>query len=91
MLSYKNFIKPLLDFIISLTAFLILLPVFILISVILFFANNGKPFFFQKRPGKDEKIFQIVKFKTMNDKTDNEGYLLPDAKRLSLIGRFILY
>ncbi|HEV8084313.1 MAG TPA: sugar transferase [Chitinophagaceae bacterium] len=89
MLSYKNFIKPLLDFIISLTAFLILLPVFILIIVILFFANNGKPFFFQKRPGKDEKIFQIVKFKTMNDKTDNEGYLLPDAKRLSLIGRFI--
>lgn len=89
MLSYKNYIKPLLDFIISLTAFLILLPVFILISVILFFANNGKPFFFQKRPGKDEKIFEIVKFKTMNDKTDNEGYLLPDAKRLSLVGKFI--
>lgn len=89
MISYKNFIKPGLDFIIALTAFLILFPLFILITVLLFIANKGKPFYFQLRPGKDEKIFKIVKFKTMNDKADSEGYLLPDAKRLTLVGKFI--
>ncbi|PJA06310.1 MAG: lipid carrier--UDP-N-acetylgalactosaminyltransferase, partial [Flavobacteriales bacterium CG_4_10_14_0_2_um_filter_35_18] len=52
-------------------------------------ANNGKPFFFQLRPGKNGKIFKIVKFKTMNDKKDHEGNLLPDAKRLTKIGSFV--
>ncbi len=89
MISYKNFAKPVLDFIVSLVASLILLPVFILICVLLFIANKGKPFFFQLRPGKDEKIFKIMKFKTMNDKIDTEGYLLPDSKRLTSIGKFI--
>ncbi len=89
MFSYKNFIKPLLDFIISLTAFIILLPLFILIAILLFFANKGKPFFSQLRPGKNEKVFKLVKFKTMNDKSDNEGALLPDAERLTAVGRFI--
>lgn len=88
-LSYKNFIKPVLDFVISLTAFIILIPLFILISVLLFIANKGKPFFFQLRPGKNEKIFKIVKFKTMNDETDSEGNLLSDAKRLTLVGKVI--
>ncbi len=55
----------------------------------LFFANQGKPFFFQIRPGKDEKLFRIVKFKTMNDKTDSDGNLLSDAERLTTIGRFV--
>ena len=86
---YKNFIKPLLDFIISLTAFIILFPLFILIIVLLFIANNGKPFFAQLRPGKNEKIFRLIKFKTMNDKSDKEGNLLPDADRLTVIGRFV--
>ena len=86
---YKNFIKPLLDFIISLTAFIILFPLFILIIVLLFIANNGKPFFTQLRPGKNEKIFRLIKFKTMNDKSDKEGNLLPDADRLTVIGRFV--
>ncbi len=89
MLSYKNFIKPLLDFIISLTAFTILLPIFILISILLFFSNKGKPFFFQLRPGKNEKIFRLIKFKTMNDKRDKEGNLLPDANRLTAIGKLV--
>lgn len=55
----------------------------------LFFANNGKPFFFQKRPGLNERIFEIIKFKTMNDKRDKDGKLLPDAKRLTKIGSFV--
>ncbi len=89
MFSYTNFFKPFLDFIISLTAFIILLPVFIVIVIVLFIANKGKPFFFQTRPGKDGKIFKIVKFKTMNDKLDNEGFLLPDEKRMTLAGKII--
>lgn len=89
MNPYKNFIKPLLDFIISLSAFLILLPLFILITILLFITNRGKPFFFQKRPGKDAKVFQIVKFKTMSDTTDDKGYPLADANRLTLVGKFI--
>ncbi len=86
---YKNFIKPFLDVIISLSAFLILLPLFILITVLLLITNRGKPFFFQKRPGKDAKVFQIVKFKTMSDTTDGNGYPLADANRLTLVGKFI--
>ena len=89
MFSYKNFIKPLFDFIISLTIFIILLPLFILICVLLFFANKGKPFFLQSRPGEKEKIFRIVKFKTMNDRSDIDGALLPDAERLTAVGKFI--
>src|SRR5665647_1058405 len=86
---YKDYIKPLFDFIISLTAFIILFPLFILIIVLLFIANNGKPFFTQLRPGKNERIFRLIKFKTMNDKKDKEGSLLPDAQRLTLIGKFV--
>ncbi len=86
---YKKIIKPVIDFVISLTAFIILSPFFILITVFLFFTNSGKPFFLQKRPGKNEKIFRVVKFKTMNDKKDKNGNLLPDEKRLTKIGKFI--
>ncbi|WP_394265094.1 sugar transferase [Bergeyella zoohelcum] len=86
---YKTFIKPFLDFILALIGFLLLSPVFIIVTIGLFFANQGKPFFFQLRPGKDGKIFKIIKFKTMNDKKDEYGNLLPDADRLTKVGSFV--
>ena len=67
---YKHFFKRIIDFILSFTGLIILSPVFIIVTILLFFANNGKPFFFQQRPGKNEKIFKIIKFKTMNDRKD---------------------
>lgn len=69
--------------------FILLLPIFLVVTIGLYFANQGKPFFFQKRPGKNEKIFKIIKFKTMNDKTDANGQLLPDKKRLTKIGAIV--
>ena len=86
---YKNFIKPAIDFVLALVGFLFLSPVFVLVAIGLFFANDGKPFFFQFRPGKDGKIFKIIKFKTMTDKKDENGNLLPDADRLTKIGSFV--
>ena len=86
---YKNFIKPVIDFVLALVGFLFLSPVFVLVAIGLFFANDGKPFFFQLRPGKDGKIFKIIKFKTMTDKKDENGNLLPDADRLTKIGGFV--
>jgi len=68
---------------------LLLSPIFLMVTLGLSVANNGKPFFFQLRPGKDGKIFRIAKFKTMNDKKDSKGNLLPDAKRLTKIGSFV--
>ncbi|MDO5655254.1 MAG: sugar transferase [Flavobacteriaceae bacterium] len=69
--------------------FLVLLPLFFGIVLFLYFSNDGKPFFFQIRPGKNEKLFKIVKFKTMNDRKDASGALLPDADRLTAVGKFI--
>ncbi|MCL8535267.1 sugar transferase [Chryseobacterium gallinarum] len=86
---YKICIKRLSDFFIALILILILSPIFIIVTIGLFIANNGNPFFFQKRPGKNGKIFSIVKFKTMNDKKDREGNLLPDEERLTSIGSFV--
>lgn len=86
---YRSLFKPCFDIIISLIAFLLLLPIFLLIIVILFFTNNGKPFFVQKRPGKNEKIFKLLKFKTMTDEKDVNGKLLPDTKRLTAVGKFV--
>lgn len=86
---YKTFIKPIVDFSLALIGFLLLSPVFIIVTIGLFFANQGKPFFFQLRPGKDGKIFKIIKFKTMNDKKDEHGNLLPDADRLTKVGSFV--
>lgn len=86
---YQNYFKRLFDFLIALVALLLFSPVFLLVTFGLFFANNGTPFFLQTRPGKNEKLFRIVKFKTMNDKKDNEGNLLSDAERLTTIGRFV--
>lgn len=86
---YKNFIKGFLDFTAALLGLIILSPLFILITLFLYFANEGKPFFIQARPGKNGTIFHIVKFKTMNDKKDKEGKLLPDADRLTTIGALV--
>jgi len=86
---YKLIVKPLIDFLLSVIGLVILFPVLIVITVLLFIANNGKPFFFQSRPGKNGEIFRIVKFKTMNDKKDAEGKLLPDAQRLTAVGKFV--
>ena len=86
---YINFFKRLADFFSSLSAILILSPLIIILIILLAFANNGKPFFFQKRPGKNGKIFTIIKFKSMNDKTDENGELLPDIERITKIGKFV--
>src|SRR5690606_4917358 len=81
--------KRFLDILVALVGLLILSPIFILVTIGLFFANKGKPFFFQERPGLNEKIFKIIKFKSMNDRRDAEGNLLPDAARLTTIGAFV--
>lgn len=86
---YKNYIKRFFDFIIALIGLICLSPIFIVVTIGLYFANDGKPFFFQARPGLNEKIFKIIKFKTMNDKKDKDGNLLPDADRLTPIGAFV--
>lgn len=86
---YRVFLKRVFDFILALTGLLIISPVFIVFFIALAIANEGKPFFLQKRPGKSGKIFTIIKFKTMNDKTDSEGNLLPDAERLTVVGSFV--
>lgn len=86
---YSNFFKRLIDFSAAFTGFLVLLPVFIIITILLWFSNRGSAFFFQARPGKNEKLFNIIKFKTMNDKKDKNGNLLSDAERLTRFGKMI--
>ncbi|MXS69614.1 sugar transferase [Flavobacteriaceae bacterium W22] len=86
---YKIFFKRFVDFITAFLGLLILSPIFIIVTIALYFANDGKPFFFQERPGLNEKIFNIIKFKTMNDKKDPYGNLLSDAERLTPIGAFV--
>lgn len=86
---YKIFFKRIIDFFAALIGFIVLSPIFIIVTIGLFFANQGKPFFFQLRPGKDGVIFNIIKFKTMNDKKDADGNLLSDAERLTKMGSFV--
>ncbi|MFK8060002.1 MAG: sugar transferase [Polaribacter sp.] len=86
---YKRYNKRIFDFILSILWILLLSPLFITVGICLCFTNKGKPFFFQLRPGKNGKIFKIIKFKTMNDKKDSKGNLLPDVKRLTKIGLFL--
>lgn len=86
---YKTLFKRILDFIASFIGLLVLSPVFVIVTIGLFFANQGNPFFFQRRPGKNGKIFKIIKFKTMNDKRDSSGKLLSDELRLTKIGAFV--
>jgi undecaprenyl phosphate N,N'-diacetylbacillosamine 1-phosphate transferase len=86
---YKRYLKRVFDFFVALTAFMILFPIFIIVLFTLFIANKGNPFFFQTRPGKNERLFKIIKFKTMTDLKDSNGILLPDEKRLTSLGSFI--
>lgn len=86
---YRKFIKSPLDYLISLALIMFLFPVYLLIVVLLLIANGGKPFFFQPRPGKHGRIFYVLKFKTMNDKTDESGELLPPSRRITAVGRFL--
>ncbi len=86
---YKLIFKRLLDIILSLVGLLVLLPIFLIIMLLLTIANNGKPFFFQVRPGKNEKLFKIIKFKTMNDKKDSSGEFLPFNERVTKVGSFL--
>ncbi|MBV8328650.1 sugar transferase [Chryseobacterium sp.] len=86
---YKVIFKRIFDFSLSLIGLLLLSPIFLLVTAGLLFANQGKPFFFQKRPGKQGRIFSIIKFKTMNDKKDKNGHLLSDSERLTTIGSFV--
>ena len=86
---YNPFFKRVFDFLLALIGMLLFAPVFMVVTIGLFIANQGKPFFFQLRPGKNGKIFKIIKFKTMNDKKDEAGNLLSDEKRLTKIGIFV--
>jgi len=82
-------LKRIIDVLISIPGFVVLSPFFGVSALLLFFSNKGKVFFLQPRPGKDGKIFRVIKFKTMNDKRDANGNLLPDAQRLTWIGKII--
>lgn len=87
---YKNFFKRVLDFIISLLALICLSPILLVVTIWLHFANKGAgAFFLQERPGKNAKVFKIIKFKTMTDERDADGNLLPDAQRLTKVGRIV--
>lgn len=87
---YKHFFKRFFDFWISLIAIICISPILIVVTIWLHFANKGAgAFFFQERPGKDGKIFKVIKFKTMTDERDAEGNLLTDADRLTKVGKFV--
>lgn len=86
---YKTYFKGFLDFTAAFVGLILLSPIVVLTLLFLYFANQGKPFFIQPRPGKNGKIFHIIKFKTMNDKRDQNGNLLPDADRLTTVGSIV--
>lgn len=87
---YRKYFKRFFDFWISLIVLLCISPILLVVAIWLYFVNNGVgAFFLQERPGKDEKIFKVIKFKTMTDERDDEGNLLPDEKRLTKVGKFV--
>lgn len=87
---YKHFFKRFFDFWIALVALICISPILLVVTIWLHFANKGAgAFFFQERPGKDGKIFKVIKFKTMTDEKDADGNLLPDADRLTKVGSFV--
>ena len=86
---YKNYIKRILDFILSFSLLLLFSPVIVIVGIVLSIQNQGTPFFVQERPGKNERKFKIIKFKTMTDDKDKRGELLPDNERLTKLGSFI--
>ena len=86
---YQSFFKRVLDLVTAILVFILSLPIFLIVMIVLMIVNRGKPFFFQERPGKQGKIFRIVKFKTMNDRKDTNGMLLPPSERLTGTGIFV--
>ena len=87
---YKHFFKRVFDFIISLMALICISPILLVVTIWLHFANKGAgAFFFQERPGKNGKIFKVIKYKTMTDERDSKGNLLPDEVRLTKVGKFV--
>jgi undecaprenyl phosphate N,N'-diacetylbacillosamine 1-phosphate transferase len=88
-MMYRTFFKGLIDFLLSLFAIVIFSPIMLLVYLLLYFNNKGSVLFIQERPGKNCKIFKIYKFKTMTDEKDADGNLLPDALRLTKIGKFV--
>lgn len=86
---YKSFFKRFFDFILSFVGVVLLFPIMLFVTILLTILNKGNPFFFQNRPGLNEKIFKIIKFKTMTEAKDVEGNLLPDAQRLTWIGKLV--
>ncbi|QCK15900.1 sugar transferase [Mangrovivirga cuniculi] len=86
---YRDFFKRLIDFTLSLIGLIIASPIFLIVWILLALSQNGKAFFVQPRPGKNGEIFKLIKFKTMNDATDQEGNLLPDEQRLHGLGKFV--
>jgi lipopolysaccharide/colanic/teichoic acid biosynthesis glycosyltransferase len=83
------FLKRFFDFLFSCIGFLLIFPIFLVVYFVLLFVNQGSAFFLQKRPGKNGSIFTVIKFKTMNDKKNKDGNLLPDSERLTPFGRFV--
>jgi len=89
MKLYAGFFKRIFDVILAILALTILSPIILITLLLLFVQNNGKPFFFQERPGKNHRAFRIIKFKSMNDKTDDDGKLLPDYQRMTPVGHWV--
>ena len=86
---YNSIFKPICDFLVAIIGLLVLSPLFLIVALCLTFVNSGTPFFFQSRPGKNARIFKVIKFKTMTDKRGSDGKLLPDKDRLTGIGKFV--
>ena len=86
---YTRFFKRVLDFFLASIGLVLITPIFLAVMLLLLFSNKGTPFFVQARPGKNARIFNLIKFKTMNDKKDAVGKLLPDVDRITKIGSFI--
>jgi lipopolysaccharide/colanic/teichoic acid biosynthesis glycosyltransferase len=86
---YQYFFKRSIDFVISLLGLVMVTPIILITIILLSFVNKGKPFFFQIRPGFNEKLFKIVKFKTMSDAKDADGNLLPDNERMTKVGNLV--
>lgn len=86
---YRRYLKRIFDFIAALLCLFFFSPIFVVLTIILFFLNKRKPFFTQVRPGKNEHLFKIIKFKTMNDRRDKQGKLLPDDERLTIVGKIV--
>ena len=88
-MAYRNIIKPFLDFFVALILLLLATPLLISVAILLIFMNRGSAFFIQPRPGLNQKVFKLIKFKTMNDRKDREGRLLADNERITKIGKWV--